>query len=479
MILLLSGIALLVVITIVALFLFDIIGGGKRIEELEKSIAVLPFHYYNMDPEAEDIGDAFSNEIITQLCKIRGFDRIISHTSTLRYKGPDIPPSIPVIGDELDANFIIEGSLERQDEDVSIQVQIVRAASDDHIWAEEFKGKWRDIFEIRAAIAKNVAYELKTILSADEIEQIEKKPADNLEAYDFYLLGNQYSQQDTEEDNLKAIEFYASAIKLDPEFALAYVGMGATYRRLFFYANWLPEEDYEKSREALLKALKINDQLAEAHASLAFIKYEYNWDFEAAERELIKAIEFNPNLAIAYAQYGDLLSLTGHGLDGHQNFKKALMLDPKSTRLKVYFGYSYYLAGQVDSAINHLHQIIQEYPDIESSYRFLGFIYLSTPEYQKAIPLLERVVEISSINPMALLSLGIAYARTGMTNKTRELLDLFDALENESTSVSFPRAGFLTGYELEGGLLFSIFKLSSLFRVLKFQYFEFFNSIIA
>ncbi|MEA1887507.1 MAG: tetratricopeptide repeat protein [Bacteroidota bacterium] len=438
-------ISLVLIAGLVLLNIFKNNGRSGDIRKLEKSIAVLPFHYYNVNPEAEDIGDAFSNEIITQLYKVRGFDRIISHTSTLRYKGPDMP-SMPVIGDELDVNFIIEGSLERQDEDVSIQVQIVRADTDDHIWADEFKGKWNDIFKIRASIAKNVASELKTILSQSEIELIEEEPTDNLEAYDFYLLGNQYRQKGSEENYLKAIDLYKSALDLDPEFALAWVGIGNSYRGMFFNANWLPEEAYEKSRAAVLRALKIDNQLAEAHLALARVKYEYDWDLEAAEREFKKAFELNPNLAEAYAYYGDLLNLKGDSEESQLYFKKALMLNPNppnSVRYQTFMGYSYLMAGKEDSAIIVLKQIAYEHPHLESPQRFLGAVYISSGEYDKAIEMMERAVEINSVAHSNRLLLGIAYARAGLLDKTREQLELLDGLEDETSSISFPRAALL------------------------------------
>ena len=432
-------ISLLVIASLILLNIFKISGRSGDIRKLEKSIAVLPFYYYNMDPEAEDLGDAFSNEIITQLYKIKGFDRIISHTSTLSYKGADMP-SIPIIGDELNVNFIIEGSLERQNENVLIQIQIVRADTDDHIWADEFKGEWKNIFEIRASIAKDVASELKTLLSENEIEQIEKQATDNLEAYDLYLLGNQYSQEATEESYLKAIEFYESAIELDPMFALAYVGIGDVYRSMFFRANWLPEIAYEKSREALLKALEIDDQLAETHYSLARVKYEYDFEFVAAEEEFKKAIELNPNLARAYVYYGDLQFLRGRLQEALELAKKAILLEPTSIHNKTILGFGYYLAGYPDSAIIRLNSLIQQYPDIETPKRFLGAVYLSTGEFQEAITMLEKTVEIDPVSQGGHMLLGIAYARAGMEEKTRKQLEVFNRQEKEGKSVSFPRA---------------------------------------
>lgn len=430
---------------IIGLIAFNIFKGksGNRIDEsLEKSIAVLPFYYYNFDPDEEDIGDAFANEIITQLYKIKGFDRIISHTSTVQYKGQN-KPSISAIGEKLDVNYIIEGSLERQNEYVSIQIQIINARNDSHIWAEEFKGRWEDIFAIRANIAKNVAAELKTILTPDEIVQVEEKPTVNLKAYDFYLLGNQYRSKRTEVDYLKAIDLYESAIDLDPDFALAYVGIGTSYRSLFWSANWLPEEVYEQARYAVIKALEINNQLAEAHELLARILYEYDWNLKEGERELRIAIDLNPNLASAYAWIGDIQLITGQYDESHESFKTAIRLDPNSSTHYNYFGFSYYLIDQVDSAINLLQYRVNIDPNNTGSQYWLGIVYLEIGEYLKAIRKFEKLVNVNRINGRYHMYLGISYAKAGMLDEARQQLEVFDTLEKESRSVSFGRAVLL------------------------------------
>jgi len=221
LILFLSGLALVVVIVVVALFLFNIIGGGKQIVRMEKSIAVLPFENWNSDEEYAHMGDAIANEINTQLSKINEF-HVFSYTSTSQYKGSN-KPSIPVIGKELGANFIIEGSVERQKEDVSIHVQIIRAENDEHLWAEEFKGKWENIFKIRANIAVRIADELKIVLTPEEIQQIEEETTNNPEAYNLYLKGRYFWNFRTEETLLKAMEFFNQALIQDSNYALAYI----------------------------------------------------------------------------------------------------------------------------------------------------------------------------------------------------------------------------------------------------------------
>jgi len=433
------------IVIITGLLAFNILSNrskpGKD-RSLEKSIAVLPFYYYNIDQDAEDIGDAFANEIITQLYKIKGFDRIISHTSTLKYKGAD-KLSMTEIGNELNANFIIEGSLERQHEDVSIQIQIIQADSDSHIWADKFTGEWDEIFTIRADIAKKVASELKTILSPDEIQQIEKEPTENPKAYDLYLLGNQYSNSGTEEAKLKAISFYEAAIELDPGFALAYTGIAYAYMGLFWNANWSPNKAYQEARLAVLKALEIDNQLAEAHTVLGNVLLNNDWDLLEAEKEFNHAIDLNPNLFSAYEGYADLLLISCRFSECHLRSRQALELNPNSNNLHNFYGVTFFYIDQADSAISYLKKRIEISPNSARAHYLLGYVYLEIGDYDKSIEELELAVELFSGPQPFHFYLGIAYARTGMINKVRNQLEQLNKYEENDKIVSFGKAVLL------------------------------------
>ena len=179
------------IVIIIGLLVFNIVSGDKQSEvptNLEKSIAVLPFDNLSAGEEYSHIGDAITDEIIMELQKISEFDRVLSRSSTMQYK--NIRPTIPEIAKKLGVNYIIEGSIQLQNEAVSIRVQVIRSEPEDHVWGDEYNGKWEDIFSIQDDIAKKVTSELKIVLSPLEIEQIEKKPTENIEAYNLYLKGN-------------------------------------------------------------------------------------------------------------------------------------------------------------------------------------------------------------------------------------------------------------------------------------------------
>jgi len=195
----------------------------------------------------------------------------------------NIRPTIPEMGEKLGVNYMIEGSIQRHEEEVSIRVQVIRVQQEDHIWAEEYNGKWDDIFSIQDEIALNVAYELKAVLSDEEVRQIEKDPTEILEAYNLYLKGRWFWNKWTDEDIKKGIKYFQQAINLDPSYALAYAGLAEAYNTLSFYGQLYPEDAYPRARELAEKALDIDPELADAHIALAFVKTYYDWDWKGGE----------------------------------------------------------------------------------------------------------------------------------------------------------------------------------------------------
>ncbi|GAG15137.1 unnamed protein product, partial [marine sediment metagenome] len=252
--------------------IFNVVSNTERsrdIQKLEKSIAVLPFENMSVDEEYSHMGDAITDEIILELQKIKEFDRVLSRTSTMQYK--DNRPTIPEIAEKLGVNYIIEGSIQRHKEDVSIRVQVIRAIHEDHVWGDEYDGKWEDIFSIQDEIALKVADELKAVLSPEEIRKIEKNPTENLEAYNLYLKGRYFWNKRTVEGFQMGIKYFDQAIEEDPVYSLAYAGI-ADCNNLLGWHDLLPSKEvYPKAKAAAEKALMMDKTLSEAHASLAYV----------------------------------------------------------------------------------------------------------------------------------------------------------------------------------------------------------------
>jgi TolB-like protein len=437
-----SYISILVIVVLIVIYAIGDRKKAKDLSGLEKSIAVLPFENWSKTEEFAYLGDAIANEISTHLANVAGF-HVLSFSSTSRFKVSD-RPSVQQIGRQLHANFVIEGSVERQNNDVSINVQVIQAANDYHIWAEEFKGQWKDIFEFRAGITKKIAAELQTILSPDEIKKIENKPTQDLEAYDYYLLGRHSWNQRSVEEILKAKSFFEKAIEADPEFALAYAGLAQLYCILPVYVSWRPVDAYPRAMTLALKALELDSTLAEAYTAIGGVRHSYYWEFSAAIKDFQHAIRLNPNHSTAYQWYSDVLFYAGHFQEAVDIDKIALQVDPLSPAINSLYGLRLYYINQKDSAISFLQHMITTNPEIGISHWSLGIIYCQESEYEKSVRELEMSVKYSGGTFYYMSMLGVAYGKAGRLDKIQELLDTMEASTTEEFTSYFPKAVLLS-----------------------------------
>ena len=417
MILLVSGFALVVALVVVALFVFKIIGEKKQIEEPERSIAVLPFENMSDDSEFAHLGNAITDEIIMQLYKINAFE-VRSRTSIMQYKNTE--KGSPVIGKELNVNYLLEGSAQRYKDQVRIRVQLIQAETDDHIWGNIYEGNWNEIFDIQKNVAKEVARELATVLSPEEVEKIEDEPTQNLDAYNLYLLGRYFWNQGGRDGYDKSIEYYKRALEIDQDYALAYSGMAATYTSYFFSGLNAPSEVIPHAKEAALKALEIDSTLGEAHAELAHARVVYDWDWTGGEKGFKRALELNPNHANAHHQYAWLLTYLGRLDEAIQESRRAHELDPLSAGIWVGYGRRYYYARDYDRAIEEYQKVLELFPD-DGYARF----ELATALSQKGLHK-EAIEECLNIEiPNAWFRLGYIYGAAGEREKALEILDYF------------------------------------------------------
>jgi len=417
----------------------------KSQEQLEKSIAVLPFENWNSGEEYQHLGDAIANEIVTQLSLINQF-HVISYTSSSHYKGSD-KPHMHQIGKELGANFIIEGAVERKSEDVSIHVQVINATIDDHIWAEEFKGKWKDIFTIRANIAKKVAEKLNTVLPDDEVEQLEKNPTDNLEAYNLYLKGTNCWQMMTTEGYKKASEYFEQALKIDSNYALAYAGLAGLDVVNAAWGNISPHEAYPKINEYVNKALKIDSTCARAYNLLGIINSFYYWNWKEAEQNFKIALKKDPNSSLSHSSYSVFLLSIGRNEEAVSEAKQALRLDPFSPYINTRMGLTYTMTGHYDMAIEEYRKILANNPKYFLSHVFLGITYSENGMVKEAINELEKAVGLSGGNPFAIAWLVSCYYQIGENEKAD---NLYNSLKNRSDTEYVPATSFFLIHWVRG-----------------------------
>jgi len=350
---LIGGLFGAIVAVFAVLYFSSIIGGDKQTKELDKSIAVLPFEVWNSEAENQYLGGAIANEINTQLSLIEEF-HVISYTSSSRYKGSE-KPSMPRIGKELGANFIIEGTIERQADDVSIHVQVIRAEKDDHFWAQEFKGKWSDLYTIRADIAKKVAEELNTSLTDEEKQLIDRIPTRNPTASDYYQRGREEHIKYWNDNNnrnalVKAEDLYQEALKYDSTYAQAYSGLARVYWDKYYLKDYLSEYFMDSVSVLCDKALYFDDQLAEAYTLKGTFFSEIGNPDQAVEA-FDKAIKLNPNDWMAYHGKGEFYGETDwinniRYLQKAASINRALELPSLLSQI----GYAYSSAGFPEKA---------------------------------------------------------------------------------------------------------------------------------
>jgi TolB-like protein len=419
-----GGIALLLVILIVGgIYLFT----GRQ--EAIYSIAVLPLANLSGDPQQEYFADGMTEALITELSKISALQRVISRTSVMQYKG--VRKSMQEISRELNVDAVVEGSVMFVGERVRITAQLIHAPKDKHIWADNYERDLSDILDLQREVAEAIVKEIKVKLTPQEEVQLRTTQKINSEAYQSYLKGLFYWNKRTGEDLKTAIKYFEMAIEKDPNYALAYAGLADCYNLLHLFADLHPSKTFPKAKTAAIKALEIDDNLAEAHNSLAYAKIRYDFDWEGAEREFRRAIELNPNYATGHFWYAELLVQSGRIDEGLSEIKRATELDPVSLVINSTLGIFYAVAGQNEQAIAQLGKTLEMDPDFAYAHRHLGMVYLIMNKFPEAIAELEKALELSDRSAFYLASLGGAYARAGQPDKARQILGELQSLSKE------------------------------------------------
>src|SRR2546425_2319382 len=272
-----------------------------------KSVAVLPFVNMSADKNYEYLSDGMTEELITALSKITGL-QVKARTSSFAFKGKN--EDIQKIGELLHVSHLLEGSVAKAGNKLRITAQLIQASDGNHEWSDTYDREMQDIFAVRSEVAQQVAATLKVRLLGEEKRKIDKKPTENLEAYNLYRQGRYYADKLSEEGMAKARPLFEQAIEKDPRFALAYAGIADNYV-LIADVFIPPREAFSKAKEAALKAIELDDSLAEAHASLGFVHFHYDWDWAAAEKEFKRALTLNPQSAQAHLLYTEYLAGMG------------------------------------------------------------------------------------------------------------------------------------------------------------------------
>jgi TolB-like protein/Tfp pilus assembly protein PilF len=391
-----------------------------------RSIAVLPLENLSGDPEQEYFADGMTEALITSLAKV-GAIKVISRTSVMRYKGTS--KSIPEIARELNVDGIVEGSVFRADRQVRITVQLIEAATDQHVWAESYEREMRDVLSLQNEVARAIINDVKGALTPQEQSRLATARPVDPDAYEACLKGRYHWNKFTVEGVNKSIEYFEQAIEEDPSYASPYAGLATSYMALGSEIGSLPpKEAAPKVKEAALTALEIDDTLAEAHASMAETKLRFDWDWAGAEREYRRAIELNPNSAISRHLYSYFLMCMGRLDEAISEMGVALELDPLALLPNAVLGWYYLLGRRFEEAIVQTERTIELDPNFYLPHFNLGHIYIRQTRYDEAIATLQRARKLDSDNPWVIPALARAYAATGRRGEASELVHELEAL---------------------------------------------------
>ena len=390
-----------------------------------KSIAVLPFVNMSADRNDEYLSDGVSEELITALSKINGL-QVKARTSSFAFKGKN--EDMQKIGELLHVSHLLEGSVAKAGNKLRITAQLIQAADGNHEWSDTYDREMQDIFAVRSEVAQKVAETLKVRLLGEEKRKIDKKPTENLEAYNLYRQGRFYLDKLSEDGMKRALPLFQQAVQLDPNFASAYAGIADNYV-IAADAFIPPREAFSKAKEAALKAIELDDSLAEAHASLGLVHYHYDWDWAAAENEFKRAITLNPQSAQSFTLYTHFLAGMKRFDEAKKYGQHALELDPLSVSTHWFLGWGAIYADQLDEAIAEYTKAAELDPDNPWNRMFFGRAYLLKGDRQRGLQEMETAQRLQPDDPLAIAFLGYAYAITGRRADALRVLQRLDEME--------------------------------------------------
>jgi serine/threonine-protein kinase len=383
-----------------------------------KSIAVLPFVNMSSDKENEYFSDGMTEELINALANVEGL-RVASRTSSFAVKGKNL--SIRKIGEELSVGAVLEGSVRREGDRLRITAQLINVADDYHVWSKTYERELKNVFEVEEELARSIVQALKAKLVQNEAVPLIKPTTSNLAAHELYLKGRYFWNKRTVEALTKASAYFQQAIEQDPSYALAYVGLADSTALLIDYGSPSAVEAWPKAKQAALRALELDETLAEAHEVLGLISV-YNYEWSVAERELRRAIELKPEYPSAHHRYAVLLRLMGRVTEALAEAERARQLDPTSVIINTSMTTLLIDAREYDRAIEQAKKTLELDPGFWLARMHLARAYMEQGRYAEAVAELEKLRPSAAIPVIYTGVVGCAYAMSGQRVEAERIL---------------------------------------------------------
>ncbi len=384
-----------------------------------ESLAVLPFVNMDADAETEYLVDGITESIINHLSRLTAV-RVMARSTVFRYKDKTLDPR--AVGRKLNVDAVLLGRVQQRGDALLVGAELVDVQNGWQLWGEQYNRKLADIFSVEEEMSREISEKLRVRLSGEDRSLLAKRHTQSTEAYQDYLKGRYHLNRLTADGLKKGIEYFERAIQSDENYALAYAGLADAYGLLGFMGMAPAAEVMPKAKQAARRAISIDDGLAEAHASLAGIFKNYDWDWTAAEREYAKALHLNPRFAIGYRMHASFLAATGRKEQSLRASRMALELDPFSLPIRMELAYNLYMGRDYERALEEALRTLDLEPQFAAAQSILGWIYEQQGRHSEAMETAERARELSAGHPASVASLSHILMTAGREQQARELL---------------------------------------------------------
>lgn len=427
-----------IVSSIAAVFVSSLVS-KKRTKSIE-SIAVMPFVNESKNADVEYLSDGMTETLISSLSQLPNLS-VKPRSSVFRYKGKET--NTQTIGKDLNVHAILNGRVVQRGQELSLFVELIDISGDKVVWSQRYDRKQSDLVTLQSEIARDVSTKLKTKLSGAEVAKVEKTYTANPEAYQLYLKGRYHWNKRTPESLKQAVDFFNQAVEKDPNYALAYSGLAETYVLFPNYSVAMPSDCMPKAKSSALRAIELDDSLAETHVALGIYYAEFAWNLPAAEKEFRRAIELNPNYATAHQQYGiECLAALGKFDEAIAAGKRAEQLDPLSPIIGADLANIMMRARKFDDALAQLNRVAALDPNFFVTYWYFGMARYGKGQYSEAVAEYRKAQALNN-NPWVKGLLIQSLARAGQRS---EAVKLLSELEAESTSRYVSKSSLALGY---------------------------------